>query len=405
MQLYCFAGINPALVVEGVIPINTMLAIQMNICMVILLSSIAVHAYFKLDRKEQVNRLFLALIFLTILILILEILSVLLNSSNYTNLIILHKLVDTLGFTLTPLVPICAVLYVHRRTDKYDKINVNKLLWLSVPFAINSIISLGSYNFNWIFSITSENIYVRGPMFIVSPMTSYFYYIVNLQVLYNAREKINREELFILSLLTVIPSVLSIFQLYYFVYLTIWNSVAIAVVINYVFIVHSQTKIDSLTGLGNRIAYDEYLAISSRQSNIVLAVVNIDLDDFKSINDVFGHHEGDKVLRVFARHLEEVFEGKGLSIRLGGDEFIVLINENRREIVEKYIENLRNNINTYNEVSNNPYHIKFSYGLAIFNNTYNNIHELIQHSDKLMYEEKNKRVEKISCEIGQLMGR
>lgn len=372
-----------------------MLVIQMNIFMVILLSLIAVHAFFTLGRKAHAaHRLFLALIFLTILILILEIFSVLLNSNAYINFITIHKLVDTIGFTLTPLVPILAVLFVYKRTNKYKNINSKIILGLSVPLFVNSILSLGSFNFNWIFAITNENIYMRGPLWIVSPMTSYFYYVINLLFLYKVREKLNREELLILSLLTLIPALLSIFQLYYFVYLTIWNSVAIAVVINYIFIVHSQIKIDPLTRLGNRIAYDEYLAILSRKSNVILAVVNIDLDDFKNINDIFGHHEGDKVLRVFARHLEEVFDGKGVSIRLGGDEFIVLVNENRREIVEKYIETLENNINTYNETISMPYHIKFSYGMAIFNNTYNNIHELIQHSDKLMYEGKNKRVEK-----------
>ena len=48
---------------------------------------------------------------------------------------------------------------------------------------------------------------------------------------------------------------------------------AIAVVVNYIFIIHSQIKIDPLTRLGNRIAYDEYLAIQSRKNNISLAVV------------------------------------------------------------------------------------------------------------------------------------
>ncbi|MBP2626488.1 MAG: hypothetical protein H6Q68_1199, partial [Firmicutes bacterium] len=125
--------------------------------------------------------------------------------------------------------------------------------------------------------------------------------------------------------------------------------------------------------------------------NIVLSVLNIDLDDFKGINDVFGHHEGDKVLRLFARQLEDVFDGKGVSIRLGGDEFIVLINENQREILEKYINTLNSNINAYNESSNMPYYITFSYGMAIFDNEYASIYELIQHSDKLMYEEKKEK--------------
>ena len=365
--------------------------IQMNICMVILLSSIAIHACFKLDRKEKIHRSFLVLIFLTELILLLEIMSVVLNSSDYINVIILHKLVDSLGFTLAPLVAMSATLYVYQRTNRYERINSNQLLWLSIPFLVNSILSLGSFKFNWIFSITNENIYMRGPLFLISPMASYFYYIINLLILYNGRKKLSREELFILSLFTIIPSLLSSFQLYYFIYLTIWNSVALAVVINYVFILHDQTKVDPLTGLGNRIAYDEHLAILNRKNEIVLAVVNIDLDNFKRINDVFGHHEGDKVLKLFARQLREVFEGKGVCLRLGGDEFIVLLHENQGEIIEKYIKTLEKNINAYNESNDMPYRIQYSYGMAIFDNAYNEVYELIQHSDKLMYEEKKKK--------------
>ncbi|MDU2063275.1 MAG: GGDEF domain-containing protein [Sporomusaceae bacterium] len=359
--------------------------------MVILLSSIAIHAWFKLDRKERLHKLFLAFILITIFILLLEILSVLLNSTTYIHFITAHKIVDTLGFLLAPLVPICAVLYVYERMNKSTSINRNQFLWLGVPLAVNSIISLGCLKFNWIFSITDENIYVRGPLFLVSPITSYFYYLANLVILYRARAKISREELAILSLLTLIPSVLSIFQLYYFIYLTIWNSVAIAVVINYVFLVQSQARVDPLTRLGNRIAYNEYLAALANKSNIVLAAINIDLDDFKSINDSYGHHEGDRVLQLFARQLEEVFEGKGALIRWGGDEFIILINENRPEFLNRYIEMLNNHMNAYNVSSNKPYDIKYSYGMAIFDNTYNTIHELIEYSDKLMYEAKNKK--------------
>ena len=370
-----------------------MLAIQMNIFMVILLSSIAVHAYFKLDIKERVHRSFLQIILLTILILILEIFSVVLNSDYYINYIVAHKLVDTLGFTLAPLVPISVALYVYTRTNKYKKVSKNKCYWLIIPFIISSIMSLGSYNFNWIFHITNENAYVRGPLFVVSPMTSFFYYVINLGLLYDKRKKLNKEELLILSLLTIIPAVMSAFQLQYFIYLTIWNSMAVAVIINYIYIVHSQIKFDPLTGLGNRVAYNEYLGGLRRKSNIILSVINIDLDDFKIINDVCGHHEGDKVLILFARQLEHVFEGKGVAIRLGGDEFIVLINENQREVLEKYITTLIDNIKAYNESSNKPYCIKFSYGMTIFNNGYHSIHELIRHSDKLMYEEKQNKKE------------
>lgn len=358
--------------------------------MIILLAGIIVHAYFNLDKKEQVNILFFRLMFLMLIILFLEILSVILNSVFDPRFITPHKMVDMLGFTLTPLVPIHVVLYVYKRINPYQRVPKNKLVWLSAPLIVNSVLSLGSYHYNWIFRITAQNVYLRGPLWSVSPLSCYFYYILNLVILYNNRKKINREELFTLSLLSVIPGTLSFIQLFYFVYLTIWNSVAIAVMINYVFIINNQTMIDPLTKLGNRLAYSKYIASLRGNDNIVLSVVNIDLDGFKTINDLWGHHQGDEVLKAFAKQLKNVFED-GVLIRWGGDEFIVLLHENRREVLEKYLKTLSDRINKYNDRNDLPYKINFSYGIAIFNNAYQSIDDLIQHSDKLMYEEKQKK--------------
>jgi diguanylate cyclase (GGDEF)-like protein len=209
-------------------------------------------------------------------------------------------------------------------------------------------------------------------------------------ILYNNRKKINQEELFTLSLLSVIPGVLSTIQLFYFVYLTIWNSVAIAVMINYIFIINNRTMVDPLTRLGNRLAYIKYIASLRGNGNIVLSVINIDLDNFKTINDLWGHDQGDEVLKAFAGQLKNVFE-KGVLIRWGGDEFIVLLNENRREVLEQYLKTLSDRVNKYNERNDLPYEISFSYGLAIFNNSYRSVDDLIRHSDKLMYEKKHKK--------------
>lgn len=369
-----------------------MLAIQLNIFMVILLLSIAVHASFRLNRKEAAHRLFLTLMYLTILILILEIFSVVLNSGKYINFIVAHKLVNTLGFALTPIVPVVATLYTYKKVNKFKRVPIGKFSCLAIPLVINGVLSLGSYYFNWIFAITDENLYLRGPLFFVSPVTSYFYYLIHLLFLYTSRNRISKEQLVVISSLTLAPAVLSIFQLYYFIYLTIWNSVGIAVVFNYIYIMHAQAKQDPLTGLGNRMAYDEYLEILNRKSNIVLSVVNIDLDDFKNINDVFGHQEGDKALKSFARQLEAVFGGMGAVIRLGGDEFILLLKERRRARLEKHVKLLNDKLDAYNKNNNLPYRIQFSYGIAIFDHSYDNVYDFMRSSDKLMYEDKQKKM-------------
>ena len=367
-----------------------MIEVQVDAFMVLLLVSIAVHAYLKFDRKEPVHQLFFALIMLTITILLLEILSVILNNAAYKNYLVLHKLVDTAGFTLAPFIPMLATLYVYKRTNRYMRFKISKFFWLGVPAVCNVVASLGSYHYNWIFSITGENLYARGPLFFISPICIFFYYGLLLWFLYDSRKKINDEELITLSLLSGIPLLLSAFQLYYFVYFTMWNSLAIAVVMNYVFILHNQTKIDPLTGLGNRLAYEECLVNLSRK-NRALSVVNIDLDDFKNINNQYGHHEGDKVLQEFARELKTVFEDIGVPIRVGGDEFIVWVRDNNSAAIETYMKSLAERVNEYNKSMNRPYKISFSYGTTVLNEQCHDLQELVRHSDRMMYEEKQRK--------------
>ncbi|GLY20029.1 hypothetical protein Kisp01_70430 [Kineosporia sp. NBRC 101677] len=85
-----------------------------------------------------------------------------------------------------------------------------------------------------------------------------------------------------------------------------------------------QARTDPLTGLGNRTALAEALAETSCGASTTLMMGLIDLDDFKPINDTYGHDAGDQVLRVVASRLHHAMAGHGSAYRLGGDEFAVL---------------------------------------------------------------------------------
>ncbi len=93
-------------------------------------------------------------------------------------------------------------------------------------------------------------------------------------------------------------------------------------------IVERQARIDGLTGLANRRACEDQLAVEVARVERFggpLAVVIADLDDFKEINDRFGHPAGDLVLREFARTLEEGIRDVDLASRWGGEEFVLLL--------------------------------------------------------------------------------
>lgn len=372
--------------------INTMLMIQANIFMLVLLCGILLHADRGLNKNEAVPRAFFAISGLTIVILVLEILSVVLNSEKYVDFIFASKMVNVLGFVLAPLLPLTASWYAWKWINKGAEIKFDAFTWLlCLPFIVNGLVSLGSYHFNWIFSITPENIYVRGPLFLISQLICYFYYMLNWLLLYAKSSQISRYELIVLSLLTVLPAIFSGFQLYYFIFLTIWNSLGVAVVINYIFLVHSQSMRDALTGLGNRMAYDKYLESLKGNKNIRLAVVYIDIDGFKSINDSLGHEVGDQTLKFFARQLDETFSKNGTAIRLGGDEFLVLMKENRKSIVEEHVARLRERIKAYNDCHDSSRNIELSCGIAIYNESYEDLYALIHYSDQLMYADKQKK--------------
>ena len=363
-----------------------MFAVQMNIYLTLLLVSIAIHACLKLERREQGNPLFLVLLLLTLLILVLETFSVFYSTPEYQSVGGLHRTIEVLGFVLAPVLPLCIALYSRQRVYRYEASRARKLSRLSLPLLLNAVVAASSVAVS-----TGAEDSAKGLLASVSYGITGFYYLVNLLIIYVGRWKVTREEIVVLSLLSAIPLFFSAFQLSHF----IWSGVTIALVINYVYIIHNQAKRDPLTGLANRMAYEEYLSAFQRKSGANLAVINIDLDDFKCINDSFGHHEGDRALQLFAQELSATFAGKGLAVRLGGDEFLVLLREERQEVLQQYVVRLKERMEARTKEFQLPYTICFSHGLTSLGEGYRSVREMVEHSDALMYAKKQGKARKL----------
>jgi diguanylate cyclase (GGDEF)-like protein len=105
-----------------------------------------------------------------------------------------------------------------------------------------------------------------------------------------------------------------------------------------------QAQIDPLTGLCNRRVAEERLAVEASRSwryGHSLTVISIDLDNFKHINDTYGHPAGDLVLKEFAARLNSVVRLSDLALRMGGDEFLILLPECPASQVERLLARLR----------------------------------------------------------------
>ena len=109
------------------------------------------------------------------------------------------------------------------------------------------------------------------------------------------------------------------------------------------YILRNLAMIDPLTGLYNRRFAEQRLAAEvarSERRGHPLTVLTLDLDNFKEINDTYGHPAGDQVLQEFASRLNHVIRGSDLAVRLGGDEFLVVLPECTLEQLKLVLERL-----------------------------------------------------------------
>lgn len=150
---------------------------------------------------------------------------------------------------------------------------------------------------------------------------------------------------------------------------------------------------DSLTGLPNRILFDERLtaaiALAHRHGN-ALAVLYIDLDGFKQINDTLGHGCGDQLLQQVAVRLGQCIRESDAVARLGGDEFVILLNDlsgqrSAEDVARKILRLLR----TPYYLSAQETVISASIGIALFPEHGTNKTTLLEKADAAMYKAKS----------------
>ena len=153
--------------------------------------------------------------------------------------------------------------------------------------------------------------------------------------------------------------------------------------------------VDELTGLYNRRGFltlaEQQLKIANRMQRPMLMLF-VDLDYLKSINDTFGHQEGDKAINEVGRIMKRNFRDADIVARLGGDEFVVLVVEPGDATPEMLISRLQSTLDTRNACEGMRYQLSMSIGVELYDPKHPcTIDELLQCADLAMYEQKRNR--------------
>lgn len=202
----------------------------------------------------------------------------------------------------------------------------------------------------------------------------------------------------------------SAYNIAYFLKVVVYFIPCTCFVINYVFsysaVLQAQKKIkvkqeelkylashDSLTGLFNRREFEEILDKSianAERNNSSLALLLIDLDNFKITNDTFGHFHGDELLKQFSHRLVLLVRKGDLLSRVGGDEFtLIALNTKSPSSARHLSERILNELNTPYTINGKLITVTVSIGISIFPGDGNTTEELLRKADLALYKAKN----------------
>lgn len=149
---------------------------------------------------------------------------------------------------------------------------------------------------------------------------------------------------------------------------------------------------DSLTGLANRELCSEKLnniISNAKQKSYRVATLFIDLDNFKGINDSFGHASGDQLLKQVGERLSNELRAKDVVARISGDEFVIIIDKFKGErCLSSLLDRLLESASMPFDIEEGKAYISLSIGVSIYPSNGDSADELLKHADTAMYEAK-----------------
>ena len=248
------------------------------------------------------------------------------------------------------------------------------------------------------FYIDDNDVYCRGPMFILLYIFSYAYVFFTcsraLVRMFKKQYSSQRRKLIKLALFPVGPAIAGIIQFINPALPLACAALAFATLIIYMDWTDEMISVDPLTILNNRKTIDHYYEMwhDDKDDNASLYLLMVDANKFKSINDTYGHLQGDKALIRIADAMRLAIKGhhkRSLIARYGGDEFVILIWAENEVAVQNIIARIDRELRKLNKEANAPYDLTVSIGYEKASPDIS-LKDLIENADEHLYSEKAK---------------
>ncbi len=345
------------------------------------------------ERRSLQYKLYMLILKVTMILLAVDTLSRFDgNPDSYYS--ILNQVGNFSAFLFSPLIPSLWLMFVYNQIFQDEEKTLRLIRPLSIASILNALILILTFNFGGYYSIDAANVYHRGPFYMISVMISVTLLLISLVMILQNRKKVLCVHFGALLAFTLIPFLSICFQYLFYGSSLILNSVVVGLLFVSLNIQNHGLNTDYLTGIYNRKKLDSYLndKIRTCKEGRSFSAIMIDIDEFKSINDTFGHDMGDAALQATARLLNSCIRNVDFIARFGGDEFFIVLDLSNEAQLQVVVDRIESALQKFNRSDRQPYSIHLSMGYA----TYGPIAkcsaaEFLKIVDEKLFEEKQRK--------------
>ena len=281
----------------------------------------------------------------TMAVIVSDILSLLLSNGHLgilNNSIIFNYIINMVYYYGSVCASFMWFVHVEYTIDSVIWSKRRNILIALIPSHVSFILTLTTPLTGAFFTITSDNVYVRGPLFFINNIVCYLYAFNccghALVASYKTGDYMKKKQYRLLACYIVFPVLFALIQTFKPEIPTILIGMTVPIVYIYTELLNMQISTDYLTGLNNRNQLMRFLdgALKNPDKEKTIFLFLIDVDSFKKINDTYGHNEGDAALQKTADILRATAKNfGGMVARLGGDEFTFVTELDSYEDAEK----------------------------------------------------------------------
>lgn len=363
--------------------------LDVNIVAFIVLGIYVLIALTRLDLSDALNRLFLFVSVVVLTQLLIEAGTVWINRQDNLAFVPLSHALHMILFMVGPIIAMSWFYFLlHLVLDRREiPVGIHILAGTLLMFSLFT--AAASPLTGWVFTVTDQNVYQRGPFFIAQGLITYVYLFAATTLTFIFRRRILPSEQPLLYVFGLLPIVGGLFQVFIYGVLSIWSSVAFTLVIGYVFLQERMMKIDFLSQAITRESFIRYMTRElMRGATIRRGIVFIDMDHLKAINDKYGHAEGDQAIITLVRVIKENMQSNEMVVRMGGDEFLLVLNAVHKTHLKDRMDAIMDAFGHFNAKKIKPYTLSFSYGADVFFSDKDELEAFIRRLDHQMYQAK-----------------